>query len=111
MCGPKGGRLSASQRRRLALSRAIVRKPTVLMVKYSTEEAVDHAAEPESSDLEFAKGVIQALDARTGILATNEMGLVSQCDRICVLERGRVAAEGTWDDLKESLQLHQSRTR
>lgn len=105
-CGLRGKRLGSSQRSRVALARALVRNPSILMVDNVVDhEDLDPYADEEGpeADEDYRAGIMQGLQSRTGILVTNDMNLVQQCDRICVLEKGRVVMQGTWDDLEDSL--------
>jgi len=91
--GERGVRLSGGQRQRLALARALYRDPPVLFLDEATS-ALD--AETESA-------VIAGLRAdrvdRTLIMVAHRVSTLRDCDEILVLDRGRVVARGTHDDL------------
>ncbi|KRE95921.1 hypothetical protein ASG87_16825 [Frateuria sp. Soil773] len=87
--GQDGLRLSGGQRQRLALARALLRDPALLLLDEPTS-----ALDPESES-----AVQRALDAsrpgRTTIVVTHRMETAMRADRIAMLHRGRVVAAGT----------------
>ncbi|MBV8842705.1 MAG: ATP-binding cassette domain-containing protein [Bryobacterales bacterium] len=91
--GERGGRLSGGQRQRIALARAIVRDPSLLILDESTS-ALDAAAE---------SAILKTLDrlrkGRTVILVTHRLSSVVRADRILVMDRGRLAGDGTHAEL------------
>lgn len=94
--GERGIRLSGGQRQRVAIARALYRDPPVLVLDEGTS-ALDGATEA---------AVIRALedreDGRTLIAVAHRLQTIRHADRIVVMAEGRVAAEGTWDDLMAS---------
>jgi putative ABC transport system ATP-binding protein len=89
-----GGRnLSGGQRQRMALTRALLRAPTVLVLHDPTT-AVDSVTEEA-----IAAGLAQARAGCTTVLVTTSPALLGRCDRVLALRNGRVAASGTHADL------------
>ncbi|MGP0029481.1 MAG: ABC transporter ATP-binding protein, partial [Acidimicrobiales bacterium] len=91
--GERGLTLSGGQRQRIALARAIVADPRILILDDATsaidskiEEAIHH-------------GLRHVMADRTTVLIAHRRSTLHLADRIVVLERGRVAAQGTHDDL------------
>jgi ATP-binding cassette subfamily B protein len=91
--GERGVDLSGGQRQRLAIARAIVRDPRVLLLD-DCLSAVD--AETEAAILE---GLGEELRGRTAVIATHRLAAVQHADRIFVLDGGRLVEEGTHDQL------------
>jgi ATP-binding cassette subfamily B protein len=88
-----GSNLSGGQRQRLAIARAILPEPPILLLDDPTT-AVDTKTESE---------VLEAIDGarrgRTTIIVANRMATLRRADRILVLQAGRVAEAGTHEEL------------
>ena len=94
--GERGVTLSGGQRQRLALARAFLRQPKILILDDSTS-AIDSATEDE-----IQKAMRRAQEGRTTILITHRLSQIRWADRIVVLEKGRVIANGSHDDLLQT---------
>ncbi|KAG8148232.1 hypothetical protein E2320_022415 [Naja naja] len=90
--GEKGGQLSIGQKQRLAIARALIRDPKVLVL----DEAMS-ALDPES-DTAIQRSV-QKHGARTVLVIAHRMQTVENADKIVVLEGGEVVEEGTHAEL------------
>ena len=91
--GQKGRRLSGGQRQRLAIARLILRDSPIVVL-----DEPFNGLDPEiSADV---KAAINRLTAgRTTILISHELASARTADRIIVLDRGRIAEDGTHADL------------
>ena len=91
--GERGVTLSGGQRQRLALARAFLRKPRILILDDSTS-AIDSATEDE-----IQQAMRRAQEGRTTILITHRLSQIRWADRIIVLENGRLIANGSHEEL------------
>ena len=98
--GERGQRLSGGQRQRLALARAILKDPPVLILDEATA-AVDNeteAAIQRSLDLITAQ--------RTTVVIAHRLSTVRRADRIVVMQEGRIVETGRHDDLLQRGQAY-----
>jgi ATP-binding cassette subfamily B protein len=91
--GERGVTLSGGQRQRLALARAFLNNPRILILDDSTS-AIDSATEDQ-----IQRAIRRAQEGRTTILITHRLSQIRWADHILLLENGRLAAAGTHDQL------------
>ncbi|GGP43385.1 ABC transporter ATP-binding protein [Streptomyces calvus] len=89
--GERGATLSGGQRARIALARALLARPRILVLDESTAH-LDNAGDAELA------AALQDED-RTTIVIAHRRATVRRADRIAVLEAGRVTEVGTWEEL------------
>ena len=91
--GERGVRLSGGQRQRIGIARALYRDPTLLIMDEATS-ALDNITE---------RVVMEAVNRiradRTIILIAHRLTTVKTCDTIFLMERGRLMAQGSYDEL------------
>jgi len=93
--GERGASLSGGQRQRLAIARAIVTNPRVLILDDATA-----AVDPETEDL-IRRGMRFVMWGRTTFVIAHRISTVKQADLVVVMERGKVSQIGTHAQLME----------
>jgi len=91
--GERGSSLSGGQKQRLAIARAILSNPRVLVLDDATA-----AIDPETEDL-IRRGMRLVMNGRTTFVIAHRISTVKQADLVIVLERGRVTQIGTHEQL------------
>ena len=91
--GERGVKLSGGQRQRIALARAFLKDAPVLVLDEATS-ALDSEVEAAIQDT-----LGQVMDGKTVIAIAHRLSTLSAMDRIVVLDRGRIAEDGTHDSL------------
>ena len=89
----RGGNLSHGERQLLAIARAVVYNPAILVLDEATS-----SVDPES-ELFIRQAMTRLSEGRTTITIAHRLSTVQDADRILVLHRGRVAEEGRHTDL------------
>ena len=89
-----GGGLSGGQKQRILIARALISKPDILFFDEATS-ALDNIAQ---------KAVSDNLDELmcTRVVIAHRLSTIRHCDRIIVLDKGKIAEEGTFEELMEN---------
>ncbi len=98
--GERGLTLSGGQRQRVALARAFLADPRILILDDATS-AIDSATEDK-----IQRAIFSVARGRTTFIITHRLSQIRWADWILVLDRGRLVAQGTHEDLLRSCQVY-----
>ena len=99
--GEQGVRLSGGQRQRIALARAILNDPEILLLDEATS-ALD-----TESEHQVQQALLELMKNRTTVIIAHRLSTILHADTIAVLDKGRLVAAGTHDELMTTCKLYQ----
>jgi len=98
--GEQGVRLSGGQRQRIAIARAILKDPSILLLDEATS-ALD-----ASSEQKVQEALKILMQGRTTLIIAHRLATIMHADRILLIDKGRLVAEGTHQNLLSSSELY-----
>lgn len=103
--GERGYRLSGGEKQRLAIARLLLKDPAVMIL----DEATSHL--DNEGEVLVQRALEAAMRNRTAIVIAHRLSTIRDADRIVVLHNGRVAEQGTHDELMNLDGLYASQVR
>jgi len=94
--GERGITLSGGQRQRLAIARALLMEPRILILDDAT------ASVDATTEARIRLGLREAMKGRTTIIIAHRLSTISLADELVVLDRGRVVGRGTDEELLQT---------
>ena len=100
--GDYGNKLSGGQKQRLTIARAMLKSPSILILDEATS----------SLDSESEKKIQDAIDklmyGKTSLIIAHKFSTIKKCDKIILIDKGRIVAQGTHDELINSNSLYKN---
>jgi ATP-binding cassette subfamily B protein len=93
--GERGITLSGGQRQRIAIARALILDPRILILDDAT------ASVDATTEARIRLGLREAMKGRTTLIVAHRLSTIALADELVVLDRGRIAARGTQEELLE----------
>lgn len=101
MVAEGGASLSGGQRQRLSIARAMLRDPAILVLDEATSQ-VDSTSEAMIAE------AVRSIEGRTVLVIAHRLATVIDCDRIVVIDEGRILDQGTHAQLLSRCDLYAS---
>lgn len=94
--GDRGSLFSGGEKQRISIARAIFKDAPILILDEATSALDSH------SELEVQRGLDQLMKGRTAFIIAHRLSTIRDCDRIVVMDGGRISEVGSHDQLLKS---------
>lgn len=98
--GERGATLSGGQKQRVAIARALLKDPKILLLDDAT------ASVDTETERQIQMALARLMQGRTSFVIAQRLSTVRMADQILVLEKGRIAATGTHQELLRTSELY-----
>ena len=94
--GDYGNNLSGGQKQRLTIARAMLKSPSILILDEATS-SLDSKSEKKIQD-----AIDKLMYGKTSLIIAHKFSTIKKCDKIILIDKGRIIAEGTHEELINS---------
>jgi len=91
--GDRGSRFSGGEKQRISIARAVFKNAPILILDEATS-ALD-----SESEMEVQKGLDSLMEGRTALVIAHRLSTISKCDRILVMDKGKIVEQGNHNEL------------
>ncbi|MEZ4828423.1 MAG: ABC transporter ATP-binding protein [Bacteroidia bacterium] len=91
--GEEGGNLSSGEKQLISFARTLIKNPRILIMDEATS-SVDTLAE-----MRIQRGIDSMIKGRTAIIIAHRLSTIRNCDRILVIEKGKIVEDGSHEEL------------
>ena len=94
--GDYGNKLSGGQKQRLTIARAMLKSPSILILDEATS-SLDSKSEKKIQD-----AINKLMQGKTSLIIAHKFSTIKKCDKIILIDKGRIVAQGTHEELINS---------
>ena len=94
--GDYGNKLSGGQKQRLTIARAMLKSPSILILDEATS-SLDSKSEKKIQD-----AIDKLMYGKTSLIIAHKFSTIKKCDKIILIDKGRIIAQGTHEELINS---------
>ena len=94
--GDYGNKLSGGQKQRLTIARAMLKSPSILILDEATS-SLDSKSEKKIQD-----AINKLMQGKTSLIIAHKFSTIKKCDKIILIDKGRIIAQGTHEELINS---------
>ena len=96
MIGDYGNNLSGGQKQRLTIARAILKSPSILILDEATSSL------DSKSEKKIQNAIDKLMHGKTSLIIAHKFSTIKKCDKIILIDKGRIIAQGTHEELINS---------